>query len=395
MSYALDFMPPPLFPRYLAMMLLQTDFHIEVMEPLRHNMLRAKLSTTEGPAAFMIALQGDGEEGPEICLASTNAMVLRSMCCSLERLIGRDFVAVACSTTVEFESAKERGRFSWDVDNEDGETLGSLLENKKWDERIVAENVTKPRHRPLFSLGGVFGISSAAYFVSHCSGNRWVHFDILDGLVSKIENMTGERVWFDKYELVGKHDFHALMEDGVRRARCVVVCLSRSYLASQNCLLELKFAREQNMSKGTRIVLIAMEREVVYEAIKGWESGVDVEFRGVDGTERVHRHTVEWVKEHLLGIGVNINTEWAEGGAAWSEQRDAALRKIVNDASTPAAIQATGVAPKFRVERCSKGGYFLRDEALPDIGPGEGERRAPKRAAEDGRGGEEKKEQEK
>jgi len=104
----------------------------------------------------------------------------------------------------------------------------------------------------------------------------------------------------------------------------------------------------------------------------------------------VHRHTVEWVKEHLLGIGVNINTEWAEGGAAWSEQRDAALRKIVNEASTPAAIQATGVAPKFRVERCSKGGYFLRDEALPDIGPGEGECRAPKRAAEDGRGGEEK-----
>ena len=72
------------------------------------------------------------------------------------------------------------------MDNEDGETLGSLLENKKWDERIVAKNVTKPLHRPLFSLGGVFGISSAAYFVSHCSGNRWVHFYILDGLVSKI-----------------------------------------------------------------------------------------------------------------------------------------------------------------------------------------------------------------
>ena len=48
-SYALGFMPPTLFPRYLAMLLSQKDPHIEDMEPLRHNMLRVKLSTQGHP----------------------------------------------------------------------------------------------------------------------------------------------------------------------------------------------------------------------------------------------------------------------------------------------------------------------------------------------------------
>ena len=91
---------------------------------------------------------------------------------------------------------------------------------------------------------------------------------MLDRLACRIEDVTGERVWFDKYELAAAQDFGVLMEAGVRRAQCVFVFLSRAYLANSNCLLELKLAREQHLEQGSRVVLIAMEPAVSFEQIQ-------------------------------------------------------------------------------------------------------------------------------
>ena len=382
-SYAFDFMPSALFPRFVAKQLSKTDFANAKVEALRRDMLRVRLSGQEGGGAFMVKLETDDDHGSHVvCLASTNVIVLRSLCYSLEELVGRDFVATACRTEVEFESARETGRFRWDVENEnDGSSLASLLRDKRWEERVPAANLgMQLRHSPRFSLGEIFAVSSPAFFVSHCWESRWVRFDTLDTLVDRIESRTGERVWFDHYELEGTQDLRTTIDHGVRDARCVIVCLSRRYLASENCLLELQLAREQNLTKGTRIVLIAMEPEMVFEKLRGWEAGVDIEFgcSGGVGVRRVHRHTVQWVKHHLVGP-FRINEEWSGGDGAeglWSDRREAVLQQIVQAAREHAGPHSAGAASEFEVGAVGDGTFYLRDKALHDEVPAAGKRRA-------------------
>jgi hypothetical protein len=218
-------------------------------------------------------------------------------------------------------------------------------------------------------------VPAAAYFVSHCwsSACRWKHFEKVDRLVSELEDASRERVWFDQYEMDGEQDFRAAMEHGVRGAGCVIVCLSRSYLASENCLLELKAAREQHLERGTKLVLIAMEPEVLFAAVRGWESGADVQFDDGEKARRVHRHTVDWVKKHLLGF--KINEEWAaarSGAGTWSQERAAVLEEIIRGDDA----RGGGSAGRFEVGADGEGGHFIRDAELPGGGGVGGKRGA-------------------
>ena len=147
----------------------------------------------------------------------------------------------------------------------------------------------------------------------------------------------------------------------------MVVCLSRSYLASRNCLQELKLARELHLRKRTRMVLIAMEPEVRFEAMRGWQHGSAVEFEGAEGARRVHRHTVAWAKSHLMDL--MINEEWSAGAAGsegWSEQHEDALESIIRAADKGAGPGSAGGGGDFEVGVAGDGGHYLRDKALAE-----------------------------
>ena len=111
------------------------------------------------------------------------------------------------------------------------------------------------------------------------------------------------------------------------------------------------------------MVLIAMEPEVRFEAMRGWQVGADVEFRGAEGARRGHQPTVAWVKLHLMGL--KINDEWSAGAAGsggLSEQQDAALERIIC-APGPASAGSGG---DFEVGVAADGGHYLRDRALAE-----------------------------
>ncbi|KAJ1474371.1 hypothetical protein T484DRAFT_1970795 [Baffinella frigidus] len=365
--YTFDFLPRPLFPRFLAMQILNPDFKTERLPDVASNMLSMrlkKLHQKDGTRSFLVELEREDEKDNGVLrVASTNLVDLRMLCCALEGLIGKGFVALAYSTQVEFRSERpgEEGRFKWEIDQK--ESLASLLRGgRRWEEEVQVENVEDRRMTPYFRLGDVFGAKSPAFFFSHCWGDE--REPMLDHLACRIEDLTGERV-FDTNELAKAQDFGGRMEDGVRRAQCVFVFLSREYLAKRNCLLELKLAREQHLENGTRVVLIAMEPAVSFEEIQRWTDGSGVAVPG--GGLRVHRHTVAWVKEHLLNSKINMEWSVHEGFDVDVGARDKTLDTILRPQSRERA--ATSWA-KHDFELCPSGdghgGHFLRDKALPE-----------------------------
>lgn len=119
---------------------------------------------------------------------------------------------------------------------------------------------------------------------------------------------------------------------------------------------------------------------MVFEKLRGWEAGVDIEFgcSGGVGVRRVHRHTVQWVKHHLVGP-FRINAEWSGGDGAeglWSDRREAVLQQIIQAAREHAAPHSAGAASEFEVGAVGDGTFYLRDKALHDEGPAAGKRRA-------------------
>jgi len=369
-GYSVDYLPPPLFPRFLAKLLSIFADEIEKKPVVTKTRVSMELLDDN---RFTVKLEATKHEGlvemRKIFLAANNVMILRRLCREFESMIGRDFVALRCRTRVEFDS--QDSRWCWDVGKTEGKTESSNVEKKcteslsqilcfkRWEKGVFGMSLSTPGNRRPFSVAKILGVPRADYFVSHSWAQNQILFRNLDKLVDRIEELTNRRVWFDKYELEDQQDFDDMIEVGLHDAQCVIICLSRSYLQSENCLKELKIAWELRNKEGKKMVLIAMEPEVQRPKINGWKSGEPLRFeRTEEDDAQIHGDTVSWVKKHLMGIKIND----------YSELEDDEILKS-------ALAQNQSQFPRDNRGEIEVGsddmGWFIRDRQEPQAAPTE------------------------
>eukprot|EP00961_Rhodomonas_salina_P128198 1727599-Rhodomonas_salina.1 len=172
----------------------------------------------------------------------------------------------------------------------------------------------------------------------------------------------------DKYELARADQFVSRMEQGLRGADVILICLSLPYLASRNCLLELQWAIEEYCTKGKPLWVVSVDPNVTYSKINTWNRE-----DGVEGTDskgnaiRVEPATVR-VVQNWLGK-VNIFTEWLEEGPEARVKQSKAVSKMLDNVSnnrTP--VQAPPLPSRLSSLPSSTPLFVQRARARPQAG---------------------------
>ena len=295
------FAPATLFPRFLASQLSEDArkgaWVLKACTPqilsvdVRTALTRSGVDSWD---SYQVSLQDGCGLSVVIQIASTSVGILTQLCCLLDQVIRRDFVGLESYVTeVVFDHLNEKQ--TWLLRK--GQSLISLLKCRQWDKCIDSY----PRKNLL--LRDVIGTVKPAVFLSHCWQDKNETF--LEEIAEAIELETREFVWWDKTELANAQDFSSRMEEGITNSRCVIIFLSRAYLSSRSCLFELSVAMREHLSRGTLLRVIAVEPEVSFERIQGWEQGAKVPAASING-RYIHSRTVQWVKRYLLGININV-----------------------------------------------------------------------------------------
>eukprot|EP00961_Rhodomonas_salina_P250381 3384791-Rhodomonas_salina.1 len=95
------------------------------------------------------------------------------------------------------------------------------------------------------------------------------------------------------------------MEQGVRGADVILICLSLPYLASRNCLLELKWAIEEHCSTCKPLWVVSVDPDVTFNKVSTWNRE-----EGVEGTDskgkavKVEPATVRVVQKWLGNVKI-------------------------------------------------------------------------------------------
>jgi len=190
----------------------------------------------------------------------TSIGLLRDVCCTLEHTVNHLFPGLSFHTQLRF-SYEEKGMYTWDIHPDVvGHSFGTLLAQKLWNktkmdaikpekvENAVENDATAEYNVQLKNiLEPTLGLS-ASFFLSHCWRDK--SKDYAKDLVSMLEDVSRDLVWYDEEQLERVNHFPSKMQEGVRQAKCIIIFLSRVYLSKQNCLLELQWAWEEYLLKG-------------------------------------------------------------------------------------------------------------------------------------------------
>jgi hypothetical protein len=115
----------------------------------------------------------------------------------------------------------------------------------------------------------VLSCQSFDIFFSHA----WVNKDFLSHVYHFLY-FSGYRVWYDQNDM--GYDLDNSMHTGIKNSQVTVVCLSRKYQSSHNCLKELKWA----VNEGKPVIVLLLEKYDVGN--NNWISDEIKEFCSLD-----------------------------------------------------------------------------------------------------------------
>jgi hypothetical protein len=295
---------------------------------------------------------------------TTSAFALKTVCGDLDRLERDRFPGVVFESRVWFRNASKSGEaLVWDLRPSQG-SLGAILQERKLNLAFSASVWGGSDDGGGGDIDGlcvsdVVKATSLSFFLSHAWGDWSVRkasrATVTEGLVRSVEERSREAVWTDLRELRDETQLHARMEQGVRKARCVIVCLSRIYLTRSNCLLELCWAVEEHRASGKPLIVVSVDPELTFPAIAGWDPRKDLTGSAVNNEGRtvpfkIDRRTVAFVQKYVPGV--NFFDDWKDGEGARSAERERAVRKMLNSLkgaiANPLPKQA---APRLAVKK--------------------------------------------
>jgi hypothetical protein len=201
--------------------------------------------------------------------------------------------------------------------------------------------------------------------LSHCWKDK--SKDYAKELVSMLEVVSRDLVWYDEVELERENHFPSKMQEGVEHAECVIIFLSRVYLSRQNCLLELQWAWEQHLLKGKSLIVLPVDEAVTVDSLREWaQQGTNVIVQEPDqgGSFTIHHNTLKFVSEKLTGF--LFREEWRDASAT-EEQRLKAVQEIYEDVIN-ARPEQKEVPKKAKLEcRADSGTWMLEDLGEEDV----------------------------
>ncbi|KAJ1466737.1 hypothetical protein T484DRAFT_1860867 [Baffinella frigidus] len=267
--YTPEYVPAALFPHILASQMSSREYKTEHRrrQTLDGCLLSVQLqAAAERHEFFQLALTTREDGAVQIVVVASTVGLLRSLCASIESVIGKRFPGLSQDVEVHFSGPPSDGECVWKLGTD--MTLGAILTRKDWDMSVKVHLVGKGgrlnlKIRDIFKT--VLGI-----FFSHSWSDH--SLEVRPGIQTLIEHRMRELVWYDAQMMDGKDSFQSLMTEGVKNAWVVFIFLSREALASGNCLREICMAREQQLTANTRVIVIAMEPEVTFAEISKWST---------------------------------------------------------------------------------------------------------------------------
>jgi GTPase SAR1 family protein len=324
--------PLGLFPRFLATQIVARSKDRQSQPRISPTSLYIRASPLGTDQEMLIKLNPSDSIIEVQC---TSIGLLRDVCCTLEHTVNHLFPGLSFHTQLRF-SYEEKGMYTWDIHPDVvGHSFGTLLAQKLWNKTKMdvkpenVENVGTAEYnvvRLKNILKSTLGLK-ASFFLSHCWRDK--SKDYAKDLVSMLEDVSRDLVWYDEEQLECVNHFPSKMQEGVRQAKCIIIFLSRVYLSRQNCLLELQWAWEEHLLKGKSLIVLPVDEAVTAESLREWaQPGTNLpvqEQPDQGGTFTIHHNTLKFVSEKLTGFG--FREEW-RGASATEEERWKAVQEI-------------------------------------------------------------------
>ena len=139
-------------------------------------------------------------------------------------------------------------------------------------------------------------------------------------------------MWVDTAEMKGETQFHTLMEQGVKNAQCIIICLSYVYLTRPNCLQELCWAVQGYVSEGKPFIVVSVDPELTFDAIKEWNTLYNLTVCRQNHKDKevkltIDRRTLAFAQKWLLRV--MIYTQWSSGEGSSSQERQSAVGEML------------------------------------------------------------------
>eukprot|EP00277_Geminigera_cryophila_P033143 CAMPEP_0173123836 /NCGR_PEP_ID=MMETSP1102-20130122/55260_1 /TAXON_ID=49646 /ORGANISM="Geminigera sp., Strain Caron Lab Isolate" /LENGTH=1918 /DNA_ID=CAMNT_0014031993 /DNA_START=646 /DNA_END=6402 /DNA_ORIENTATION=- len=333
--------PPGLFPQFLAQQIVARH-HLSEMQTLPRISragLYMQITNLVGNNQKMLVklLPNDSS----IVFQCSSLGLLRDACCTVEETVSSLFPGLSLSVKVLFPYTNG-DQFVWDIDGNmvGNHSFGQVLAEKRWDSNMYCIESVTGAH---FSVENVklrsileptLGLT-ASFFLSHCWRDKSESSGFAKGLVCMLEEVSRELVWYDSEQLSNVNHFPSKMQQGVDRAQCIIIFLSRVYLSRQNCLLELMWAWKQHKLNGKQLIILPVDSALTLGALAEWAKdgrNLEVDDPGAGGPFVIHHLTLEFVSKRLTGF--RFRTEWqddcATDGQRWKAVMDFAKERPVS-----------------------------------------------------------------
>jgi hypothetical protein len=280
----------------------------------------------------------DGEELQVIEIWSTNLALLKLVCSDLDELVEKKFPGMSFNNVVWFKNKKiSPNILEWSIDGENG-SLASIMTQRLTNLKIsVCERDTREKIENL-RVNHVLLVIASAFFLSHAWGDWSVRESsmekVMDGLQRLFELFSGELVWTDGKDMAAETDFHRSMEEAIRGAQCIIICLSRLYLTRPNCLMELCWAIEEKEANDKPLLVVSVDPGVTFETVSQWR--LDQDLVATDAMNpkdevkpvTVDKRTVAFVQKRLRGV--KIYEQWKQGEGSVTDAKRDAVEEMLN-----------------------------------------------------------------
>jgi GTPase SAR1 family protein len=352
-------LPLGLFPRFLATQIVARSTDRQSQPRISPTSLYMRASPLGKDQEMIIKLNPSDSIIEVQC---TSIGLLRDVCLKLEQTVNDLFPGLSFHTQLRFPYG-EKGMFTWDIHQHVvSHSFGTLLAQKLWNktkmdaikpEKVenAVENVatTAEYNVQLKNILPTLGLT-ASFFLSHCWKDK--SKDYAKDLVSMLEDVSRDLVWYDEEQLERENHFPSKMQDGVKQAECIIIFLSRVYLSRQNCLLELQWAWEQHLLKGKSLIVLPVDEAVTVDSLREWvQLGINLHVQEPDqgGTFTIHYNTLKFVSEKLTEF--KFREGW-RGASATEKERWKAVQEICDYVGDARAEQKK--VPKKAKLECRK-----------------------------------------
>jgi hypothetical protein len=267
---------------------------------------------------------------------SSKPSLLKSIACDIDRL-QKEFGVSVFEGRIWFRNANfSPDALEWNL-SQDVDSFGSIMTNASSSLSIrVCDWKTKVENSGL-RLFDVIGAPAKAFFLDHCWGDgsmrKFSGKSVLNGLTRMIEDLSWEQVWVDVTELVNETQFDKRIEQGIRNARAIIICLSHAYLSRKTCLTCFCLAVEDYFQKGKPLIFVSVEPNLSFSSISRWDPMKDMQISVKDDRDEhryitVDRRTVAFVKNRLTGVFLDM--AWSDGEGTWSSHRVSSTMNFLN-----------------------------------------------------------------